>query len=290
MLSNGIDEPIVVYDGATTANKNWFYSDHLGSIVALANTTGAATANYTYSAEGKQAGSAGMRFGYTGQQNLSGLGVQYYKVRMYSADLGRFIQTDPIGMADDMNLYAYVGNNAVNRTDPSGKAAFFWHFGITFAAGLSSGLGVVDSLGVAWDAMAYDFVQNSQLPANANTHYMLEPDQNAAAGLIGIESFIDNQMGLGNSGVASHTTVDGPFHAPNGNLEVWNGTENTSWLDLGIHMIHDTFPSFSTIAAAYNANVNLLSNTTSQSNMFGQVWTSPNIIDKYQCPICCCSN
>lgn len=61
-----------------------------------------------------------MRFGYTGQQNLSGLGVQYYKARMYSADLGRFIQTDPIGMADDMNLYAYVGNNAVNARDPSG--------------------------------------------------------------------------------------------------------------------------------------------------------------------------
>ena len=94
----------MVYDGATTANKNWFYADHLGSIVALANTTGTATATYTYSAEGKQGGSAPVRFGYTGQQNLSGLGVQYYKARMYSADLGRFIQTDPIGMADDMNL------------------------------------------------------------------------------------------------------------------------------------------------------------------------------------------
>jgi RHS repeat-associated protein len=119
--SNGVDEPIVVYNDASITNKNWLYADHLGSIVALANTTGAATANYTYSAEGKQGGSTASRFGYTGQQNLSGLGVQYYKARMYSADLGRFIQTDPISMADDMNLYAYVGNNAVNRVDPSGN-------------------------------------------------------------------------------------------------------------------------------------------------------------------------
>ncbi len=58
-------------------------------------------------------------FQYTGREN-DGTGLYYYRARYYSPDLQRFISEDPIGLFGGINLYAYVENNAVNLTDPSG--------------------------------------------------------------------------------------------------------------------------------------------------------------------------
>lgn len=67
------------------------------------------------------------RFLFTGREWLSQLELYDYRNRMYSPDLGRFLQTDPIKFnAGDIDLYRYVFNDPVNATDPTGQGLWSW--------------------------------------------------------------------------------------------------------------------------------------------------------------------
>jgi hypothetical protein len=94
---------------------------------------------------------------------MSNLGLYYYKARFYSPALGRFLQTDPIGFADDTNLYAYVGNNPINLTDPTGLAAYDGGFGGTYQQPST----VVNSATSNWLPNNYSntLIAQAQLPA-----------------------------------------------------------------------------------------------------------------------------
>jgi RHS repeat-associated protein len=66
-------------------------------------------------------------FGYTGQRDLAAVGLMDYKARWYDAGIGRFIQPDKLvlSLANSiyLNRFAYVTNNPIAYSDPTGHFA-----------------------------------------------------------------------------------------------------------------------------------------------------------------------
>lgn len=96
-----------------TGTLNWLHTHHHGAPIL---TTNAAGTIVPYPAHAV--------LGFPGQfansQQLAGAQHYYNRYRDYDVNTGRYIQTDPIGLAGDDNPYAYAGGNPLRYVDPLG--------------------------------------------------------------------------------------------------------------------------------------------------------------------------
>ncbi|MEN3370480.1 MAG: hypothetical protein V7609_2623 [Verrucomicrobiota bacterium] len=135
-----------------------YKQDQHGNVVALLDQWGNIVERYSYEAFGEpkvtgfwdnnnRGGSLyGNRFMFQGREWIAELGIYDYRNRMYQPQLGRFLQTDPMGLqtegeklsagqkalfspggsapeaftSSEMNLYRYCGDDPIDGTDPTG--------------------------------------------------------------------------------------------------------------------------------------------------------------------------
>jgi len=164
--------------GDTTTD--YYYRKNLqGDVVALLNASGNVVAKYVYDAWGNHRiyDSANTIIyesdnssAYTVNANHIGClnpiryrsyyfdtetGLYYLQSRYYDPTTGRFLNPDTVDYLDPqsvtgINLYAYCGNDPVNRFDPTG------HFGIGLTLLIATGIGLAFGFGVEVAKQAYN--------------------------------------------------------------------------------------------------------------------------------------
>jgi len=98
--------------------------DVRGSTIGLVNSSGSLATQFSYEPFGAvTASGAASTYPYlfAGMEYDEGTGLYHTPARYYSPRLQRFLTEDPLGFGGgDVNFLAYVANDPVNATDPSG--------------------------------------------------------------------------------------------------------------------------------------------------------------------------
>ncbi len=119
---------------AASGTIHYWHGDHLGSSSVITDSTGAKVQAVTYYPYGGTrtnqsfgTPTVDVPYKYTGKE-LDNTGLYYYEARYYDPTLARFISADTIvpdpSNPQALNRYAYVLNNPLRYTDPTGHGIF----------------------------------------------------------------------------------------------------------------------------------------------------------------------
>ncbi|MET9259497.1 RHS repeat-associated core domain-containing protein [Amycolatopsis sp. NPDC004079] len=194
-LTGGLDQVYARTTGGTTQS---LLTDRLGSTLAVADTNGAVTGEYTYQPFGATT--------LTGTDNANptrfagrdddGTGLYHNRARYYSPGDQRFLSQDPLGFAGgDSNLYAYVTNQPTNLTDPLGAKPQALFRGTTRGYPGSEGTQRVGVTPTSTDpGVAATFATHSQQFGEAVVQIALPGD---LAGVATYEGYIASEFEVG---------------------------------------------------------------------------------------------
>lgn len=110
--------------GMVRSNKVYYvHTDHLGRPESITNSDKAVVwkaQTTSYDSTMVKSSIGEFNIGFPGQYYDSESGLWYNRNRYYDPSVGRYTQSDPIGLAGGLNTYAYARSNPVNFIDPYG--------------------------------------------------------------------------------------------------------------------------------------------------------------------------
>ena len=124
--------------GPAPADLRFVHNDHLGTPQKLTDNTGTLVwdrIQTPFGLDHSVTGPAATPVRFPGQYADGESGLSYNYFRDYDPSLGRYIQSDPIGLAGGLNTYGYVGGNPLGYVDPTGENARAAQFTLIAGAG-----------------------------------------------------------------------------------------------------------------------------------------------------------
>ena len=125
-------ERLALLQQSPTQATYYYHNDHLGTPKALTNASGTVVWQADYTPFGELTETVSIveqPFRFPGQYFDGETGLYYNYFRDYDPGLGRYVQSDPIGLDGGINTFAYVNTNPLGFVDPLGL--FMYEGGVT---------------------------------------------------------------------------------------------------------------------------------------------------------------